>query len=116
MNLLQTAFLSGCLTATSLHAAEPALDPALQEQVKWADNCVTLAYEVSLRHFDADKVFQDCVERRAILIGMQRRYGIGNFGKIDVVDKMEGYNLLSQSGNKRIQQEANRYATASGGF
>ena len=106
------AFVAGA----RLQAEEPVLDQALMDQIKAADNCVTLAYDIKLKHFDSDKVFQECVERRAMLIGMQKKYGIGNYGDIDVIDKLEGYNLLIRSDNKLVKREASRFATASGGF
>lgn len=109
-------YILACLIGAQLHADEQQLDPGLKKQIMAADNCVTLAYGIKLKHFDADQVFQECVERRAILIGMQKRYGSGNFGEIDVIDKLEGYNLLGLSQNRLVQEEANRFATASGGF
>lgn len=116
MNVLTAGLLCGLLVSTAVRAGEPTLDPATQRQVQGAEQCVALAYGVKLRHFDADRVFEDCIERRAILIGMRKRYGVGGYGEIDVIDKLEGYNLLSQSANNRVRQEASRYVTASGGF
>jgi len=95
--------------------AQGELEKAIQEQVNYAENCETLAYSMELKNLEADEVFNDCVERRAILIGMQKRYGVGQYGEIDIFDKIEGYQHLSSSSNPRIKKIADTYATAAGG-
>ena len=96
------------------HAEESELSRAIQEQVDSANDCVALAYDVTLEHMNADEVFKDCVERRAIIIGMQKRYGPGKYGEIDVFDKIEGYSHLAESKNPLVEKEANTFSTAAG--
>jgi|GEM_PF-2459936 len=100
--------------ATSIQADDTQLSKAIQEQVSSASDCEVMAYGVELKHMDADEVFKECVERRAILIGMQKRYGPGKYGEIDVFDKIEGYSHLANSNNKLVKEEASTYATAAG--
>lgn len=96
------------------YAEKDELSKAIQEQIDSANDCVKLAYDVTLKHLDADEVFKDCVERRAILIGMQKRYGPGKYGEIDVFDKIEGYSHLTDSKNPLVEKEANSFSTAAG--
>jgi hypothetical protein len=113
--LLVTGFCLSSLAGTVLAAGlEDNQASPLDAQVASAEQCVALAYEITLKHQDADRLFKDCVERRAILIGMQLRYGTGNIGEIDIIDKIEGYAQLTQSSNQRVQQEASRFVSAAG--
>ncbi len=102
------------LLSTLAHAQENALTKAIDAQVLSANDCVTLAYEMDLKNLEADEVFKDCIERRAILIGMQKRYGPGKYGEIDVFDKIEGYTHLANSNNPLVEKEANSFSTAAG--
>jgi len=110
--VLSGTLLSFCITAFA--DKDYQLEKAIQEQVLSATVCDTLAYSIHLKHLDADEIFRGCVERRAILIAMQRRYGAGHYGKIDVVDKIQAYSFLANSQNKRVQQEASTFDTAAG--
>lgn len=107
-------FATLSLASVSLYADNARLSQAIQEQIDSASDCEIIAYGVELKHSDADEIFKDCVERRAILIGMQKRYGPGNYGEIDVFDKIEGYSHLVNSGNSLVRKEATSYATAAG--
>jgi len=100
--------------ATLVNAEDNQLSKAIQDQVTSASDCEVIAYGVELKHMDANEVFAECVERRAILIGMQKRYGPGKYGEIDIFDKIEGYSYLADSENELVKKEANTYSTAAG--
>ncbi|MFK5984364.1 MAG: hypothetical protein QM479_02915 [Pseudomonadota bacterium] len=101
------------LTSTT-YAQKNGLSGAIKEQLISANDCVTLAYDMTLNQLNADEVFKDCIERRAILIGMQKRYGPGKYGKIDAYDIIEGYSHLTDSDNPLVKKEADRFSTAAG--
>jgi len=116
MTKLTKLFLLGLIlvSASIAYAEDSELSEAIQEQIISAADCEVIAYGIELKHLDADEVFKECVERRAILIGMQKRYGPGKYGEIDVFDKIEGYSHLANSGNELVKEEASTYATAAG--
>lgn len=87
---------------------------AIQQQVVSANDCQEIAYGVELKNFDADKLFSDCVERRAIRIAIMKKYGTEKIGQIDVIDKLEAYSYLADSPNVMVQEEASRHMTAAG--
>jgi hypothetical protein len=112
------AFLVASLLLVSLFSLaedDSELLKAIQAQVISANDCEVLAYSMTLKNLDSDEVFRDCVERRALLIAMQRKYGPGKYGEIDVFDKIEAYSFLEESSNKRVQHEASSFSTAAGG-
>ena len=87
---------------------------AIEKQVISANDCQELAYGVELKNHDADRLFSDCVERRAIRIAIMKKYGSEKLGKIDIIDKLEAYSHLAESKNSMVQEEANRHMTAAG--
>jgi len=97
-----------------IQAEEVSISQVIQEYVNSANDCEALAYNVTSKTLDADEVFSDCVESRAILIGMHKRYGVGKYGEIDVFDKIEGYSYLTASKNGKVRDIALSYATAAG--
>ena len=112
LKLVLSAVLFSLITL--VQAEETQLSKAIQDQVTSAADCEVMAYGVELKYMDANDVFAECVERRAILIGMQKRHGPGQYGEIDIFDKIEGYSYLAGSENERVKKEASTYSTAAG--
>lgn len=95
-------------------AEDTEVTKAIEKQVISANDCQELAYGVELKNFDADKLFSDCVERRAIRIAIMKKYGTEKIGRIDIIDKLEAYSYLADSPNQMVQEEASRHMTAAG--
>ncbi len=114
LHKLITLFTLLFLLTTQVYAGNQELSKAIQEQVSSASNCVVLAYEVILEYTDADEIFKNCIEARAVLIARHLKYGPGKYGKINVIDKIEGYSHLADSKNGLVAKEADRFSTAAG--
>ncbi|MGI1668899.1 MAG: hypothetical protein K6L74_01105 [Neptuniibacter sp.] len=111
----KTVFGIMLLSVGSIVVAEDAeVAKAIEQQVDSANDCQELAYGVELKNFDADRLFSECVERRAIRIAILKKYGPEKLGKIDVIDKLEAYSYLAESRNDLVQKEASLYMTAAG--
>lgn len=100
-----------------LHASETGdekLSQAIQAQIDAASDCETIAYDIPVKNYDPEQIFASCVETRAIIIAMLKKYGVGNKGEINDFEKIQGYSYLTASSNELVQKEAQRYQTAAG--
>ena len=98
----------------TLSAENLTTEQAIQEQVSSASDCEQLAYETPIDGYDTDRIFQSCVKTRAILIAMTKKYGVGQKGEVDIIDKLDAYSYLANSSNALVKQEAARHLTAAG--
>ena len=102
-----------CLSAAVL-ADDARLKNAIKEQIDAAADCEQIAYGIQTTKYDPDEIFSSCVETRAILIAMLKKYGIGQQGEINAFEKIQAYSYLGKSENSLVRQEAHRVDTAAG--
>jgi len=102
------------LFSTQAFSSDNELSKAIAKQVESASDCQIFAYDLTFKNIDSDKSFKDCVARRAILIAMQKKYGPGQYGQVDIIDKIEAYSYLADSSNEMVKKEASTYFTAAG--
>ena len=108
-----TVFLA-VIYVQSVLADDAQLEKAIQEQVDAAGDCELIAFGIPSEKFDSQEMFSSCVETRAILIAMLKKYGVGRNGEINAFEKTQAYSYLVKSDNQLVRQEAARYETAAG--